>query len=419
MEYFKIRGKNKLEGSLTVQGAKNSALPILAATLLIKDKSIIHNCPELSDVDAALRILKTLGCICVRDEHTVIVDATYAANWEIGKSLMEEMRSSIVFLGAVISRNGRAVLSGPGGCELGPRPIDMHLSALEQMGVTVREENGVIVCTAEAGIKGADIKLRFPSVGTTENIMIAAAVSKGTTVIRGAAKEPEISDLADFLNACGAKIKGAGSSTVVIEGVAKLHSAEHTVISDRIVAATFLSAAAATGGEISLNNCPAYNMISILDFFENMGCSVKSNGNSVHIKSNEKLLLESNTVTGVYPLFPTDAGPIAVALFPSVCGVNSLTETIFENRFRYLPQLNKFGADISIKNQTAVSSGKKELTGANLSCTDLRGGAALVIAALSAKGESEIHDIYHIERGYCRLAENLRQIGADIKEMEM
>lgn len=418
MEYLKIHGRNRLEGSLTVQGAKNSVLPILAATLLINDKSVIHNCPRLSDVDAAIRILKTLGCVCVRDEHTVIVDSTDSANWEVGKSLMEEMRSSIVFLGAIISRNGKAVLSGPGGCELGPRPIDMHLTALKQLGVIINEENGVIICSAPHGIVGADIKLRFPSVGATENIMIAAAVSNGTTVIRGAAKEPEISDLADFLNAAGAKIYGAGSDTVIIEGVSKLHSCEHKIISDRIVAATYLSAVAATKGNIRLDNCPAHNMKSILDFFSQLGCKIKTDGKSVYFKSANVLSQNSATVTGVYPLFPTDAGPIAVALFPSIRAVNSLTETIFENRFRYVPQLNKFGADIILNNQTAVSNGKKQLTGADVYCTDLRGGAALVIAALAADGESNIKDIYHIERGYNRLAENLRQIGAEIKEMK-
>lgn len=419
MRCFRVSGPNKIDGRLKVQGAKNSALPILAATLLIKDKSIIHNCPGLSDVDAALKILIMLGCVCVRDENTVIVDATDAANCEVSKTLMQEMRSSIVFLGAVVSRMGKAVISSPGGCELGPRPIDMHLSALKQLGVSVCEEDGILICTAPHGIKGADITLRFPSVGATENIIITAAVSKGTTIIRNAAKEPEISDLADFLNRAGAKIQGAGSDTVIIEGVSKLKSAEHSVICDRIVAATYLSAAAVTGGSIELVGCPAYNMVSVLDFFKNIGCEVKVFNNKVLLKCTSPLKCSGNTVTTVYPGFPTDAGPLIVPVFTALPGVNSLSETIFENRFRYIPQLNKFGADIVLKGQTAYTSIKKELTCADVTCTDLRGGAALVITALAAKGVSTIDEIHHIERGYYRLPENLNKVGADIKEIEI
>ncbi len=419
MRCFRVSGGNKINGCLQVQGAKNSALPILAATLLIKDKSIIHNCPGLSDVDAALKILIMLGCVCVRDESTVIVDAADAANCEVCRTLMQEMRSSIVFLGAVVSRMGKAVISSPGGCELGPRPIDMHLSALKQLGVTVCEEDGTLTCTAPNGIKGADITLRFPSVGATENIIITAAVSKGTTVIRNAAREPEISDLADFLNRAGAKIKGAGSDTVIIEGVARLHSAEHRVICDRIVAATYLSAAAVTGGNIQLVGCPAYNMVSVLRFFEDIGCDVKASNNRVRLKCTSPLKCSGNTVTTVYPGFPTDAGPLIVPVFTALPGENSLSETIFENRFRYVPELNKFGADIVLKGQTAYSYGKNKLTGAEVSCTDLRGGAALLIAALAAKGVSTIDEIHHIERGYYRLPENLEKVGADVKEIEI
>ncbi len=419
MRRFTVCGGKAIDGSLVVQGAKNSVLPILAATLLIKDKSVIHNCPGLSDVDAAIKILKMLGCVCVRDETSVIIDAADVANYEVSKSLMQEMRSSIVFLGAVISRMGKAVISNPGGCELGPRPIDLHLSALKQLGVTVREEDGVLTCFAPKGINGADITLRFPSVGATENIIIAAAVSKGTTVIRNAAKEPEISDLADFLNKSGAKIKGAGSDTVIIEGVAKLYSSEHKVICDRIVAATYLSAAAITGGKIRLEDCPAYNMTSVLRFFEDIGCSVSLRKNNVYLKCNRPLKASSNIVTGVYPAFPTDAGPLIVPVFTKVCGENSLRETIFENRFKYLPELNKFGAEIKLNGRTAVCYNKKELIAADVSCTDLRGGAALVIAALAAKGVSTVDEIHHIERGYYRLPHNLNEIGADVKEIEI
>lgn len=419
MRHFRVCGGKAIDGCLQVQGAKNSALPILAATLLIKDKSIIHNCPGLTDVEAALKILIMLGCVCVRDENTVIVDATDAANCEVSKALMQEMRSSIVFLGAVVSRIGKAVISSPGGCELGPRPIDMHLSALEQLGVKVAEEDGVLTCTAPDGIKGADITLRFPSVGATENIIITAAVSKGTTVIRNAAREPEISDLADFLNRAGAHIKGTGSDTIIIDGVSRLHSTEHRVIADRIVAATYLSAAAVTGGRIELIGCPAYNMVSVLRFFEDIGCAVKAANNRVSLKCNAPLKSSGNTVTTVYPGFPTDAGPLIVPVFTTIRGENSLSETIFENRFRYVPELNKFGADIILKGQTAFSFSENKLTAAHVSCTDLRGGAALVLAALAADGVSTVDEIHHIERGYYRLPENLQRVGADVKEIEI
>lgn len=419
MRCFRICGGKRLNGSIQVQGAKNSALPILAATLLIKDKSIIHNCPGLSDVDAAIRILIMLGCVCVRDDETVIVDAADAANYSVSRSLMQEMRSSIVFLGAVVSRMGKAVITAPGGCELGPRPIDMHLSSLKQLGVEVSEENGVLTCTAPDGITGADITLRFPSVGATENIIITAAVSKGTTVIRNAAKEPEISDLADFLNRAGAKISGAGSNTVVIEGVQKLHSVTHKVMGDRIVAATYFSAAAVTGGCLEIKGCPAYSMVKVLRFFENIGCNITVRDSSVKIDCSKPLKCSSQTVTTVYPGFPTDAGPLIIPVFTVIEGQNGLKETIFENRFRFINELNKFGADVCVSDNYAYCSCAKALKSAKVSCTDLRGGAALVIAALAAEGVSEIDEIHHIERGYYRLPYFLEEVGADVKEIEI
>ncbi|MBE6728813.1 MAG: UDP-N-acetylglucosamine 1-carboxyvinyltransferase [Ruminococcaceae bacterium] len=417
MKTIKVRGKKRLGGCLQVQGAKNSVLPILAATLLINGRSVIHNCPDLTDVDAALKILIMLGCVCVRDETTVIVDASDAANYEISKELMSEMRSSVVFLGAVISRMGKAVISYPGGCELGPRPIDLHLSALKKMGVSVNDADDRLICSASGGIRGAEIFLTFPSVGATENIIIAACLSKGTTVIKNAAKEPEISDLCDFLNKAGAKIKGAGSSTVIIEGVNKLHSVEHRVLPDRIVAATYLSAAAVTNGEICLKNTGAANMLSIIRFFDDMGCNIKTNGKEIYLKGKEKYSACLDITTGVYPAFPTDAGPVTLPLFLKSDGSNSITETIFKNRFRYIDQLNKFNADITLDGNTAISNGIKELIGANVECTDLRGGAALILAALMAEGESVIYKTYHIERGYCNIVNCFAELGADIKEL--
>lgn len=417
MGVFKVKGGKKLSGSLMVQGAKNSALPILAATLLIKDKSVLHNCPDLTDTSAALKILVMLGCVCVRDDNTVIVDARDAVNFEISKELMREMRSSVVFLGAMISRMGRAVISNPGGCELGPRPIDLHISALRQLGVHIEEQEDRIVCTAPKGIIGSEITLDFPSVGATENIIIAACVSKGTTVIKNAAREPEISDLADFLNRAGGRIKGAGSSVVTIEGVGRLYSAEHRVLPDRIVAATYLSAAAVTGGEVMLKGCNAVNMMSILRFFGDIGCRIKSDGSNIYLCGKEKYNPTRQIVTDVYPAFPTDAGPIVVPVFCRIDGRQSIKETIFENRFRYINELNKLGADISFKGDVAATNGLKILKATNVRCTDLRGGAALVVAALCCEGEVLISDIHHIERGYCNMPRCLNALGADITEV--
>ncbi len=413
MGVFKVKGGKKLSGSLTIQGAKNSALPILAATLLIKDKSVLHNCPDLTDVSAALKILVMLGCVCVRDDNTVIVDARDAANFEISKELMREMRSSVVFLGAMISRMGRAVITNPGGCELGPRPIDLHISSLKQLGVLVEEADDKIICTAPKGIIGSEIRLDFPSVGATENIIIAACISKGTTVIKNAAKEPEISDLADFLNRAGGKVKGAGSSVVTIEGVNRLYSTEHRVLPDRIVAATYLCAAALTGGEIRLKDCNAVNMMSLLDFFTQIGCMVKSNGKEICIRGKEIYRPTKQIITDVYPAFPTDAGPIVVPLFSKIGGVQSIKETIFQNRFRYISELNKFGANMRLEGDTAVSFGAVKLKATEVKCTDLRGGAALVLAALCCEGESIINDIHHIERGYCNMHKCLNAIGGN------
>lgn len=418
MTVYEINGGKRLEGSIDVQGAKNSVLPILAATLLVRDKCVIHNCPKLSDVEAALRILLTLGCVCVRDDNTVIVDARDAANYEIPEDLMREMRSSVLFLGAIVSRMGKAKISAPGGCELGPRPIDLHIRSLKQLGVSVSEENGLIECSTQGKIKGATIHLPFPSVGATENIIIAASVSDGTTVIKGAACEPEISDLADFLNGAGARISGAGSSTVVIEGVKSLNSTEHKVIPDRIVAATYLSATAITRGEVLLNDVRPDYFSKVLKFFEEIGCIVKGSSGSVYLKCINPISRNLSIKTGVYPQFPTDAGPLIVPLLCVAKGKSSITETIFENRFRFIKELAKFGADVHLSGKTAFINGGDELTESNVSCTDLRGGASLVLAGLSANGISHIDEIQHIERGYYNLPESLRSLGADIKEVE-
>lgn len=416
MSELVINGGKKLSGEICVQGAKNSVLPVLAATVLCGGECVIHNCPQLSDVETSLKILAHLGCGCKKDGDTVAVNARDISDYSIPDTLMREMRSSVVFLGAVIGRTGKAVISSPGGCELGPRPIDLHLSSLNKMGVTVKEEHGYLNCTAENGLHGAEITLNFPSVGATENIILAAVLAEGDTVIHGAAKEPEISDLADFLNSAGARINGCGSDTVRIRGVKTLGGAEHSIIPDRIVAATYMACAAVTGGNITLKNVMPPHMASILWLFNESGCKVNINGKSINLLSPQRLLRVPTVRSLVYPGFPTDAGPIAAALLCKADGTSVFVENIFENRFRYVDELKRFGAKIKTEGKIAVIEGVTELSAADCKATDLRGGAALVIAALAANGKSKIGEIQHIERGYEDITENLRLIGADISK---
>lgn len=410
-----INGGKKLYGGISVQGAKNSVLPVLAATVLCEKECVIHNCPALSDVDTSLKILRALGCECGTDGDTVTVDSKGINACEIPDNLMREMRSSVVFLGAVIGRCKKAVISTPGGCELGPRPIDLHLSALERMGVTVTKEHGYLICTAENGLHGAEISLGFPSVGATENIILAAATAKGMTVIHGAAKEPEISDLADFLNSAGARIYGCGSDSIRIYGVEKLGGTEHTIIPDRIAAATYMACAAVTGGKITLCNLMPSHMVSTLWVFREAGCEVELSGKSITLSAPEHLKRVPTVRSLVYPGFPTDAGPIAVAMLTVADGTSVFVENIFENRFRYVDELKRFGAKIKTEGKIAVTEGVKELSAADCKATDLRSGAALVIAALAAVGESKIGEIHHIERGYDDIVSVLGALGADIK----
>lgn len=416
MSELVINGGKKLSGEICVQGAKNSVLPVLAATVLCGGECVIHNCPQLSDVETSLKILAHLGCGCKKDGDTVAVNARDISDYSIPDTLMREMRSSVVFLGAVIGRTGKAVISSPGGCELGPRPIDLHLSSLNKMGVTVKEEHGYLNCTAENGLHGAEITLNFPSVGATENIILAAVLAEGDTVIHGAAKEPEISDLADFLNSAGARINGCGSDTVRIRGVKTLGGAEHSIIPDRIVAATYMACAAVTGGNITLKNVMPPHMASILWLFNESGCKVNINGKSINLLSPQRLLRVPTVRSLVYPGFPTDAGPIAAALLCKADGTSVFVENIFENRFRYVDELKRFGAKIKTEGKIAVIEGVTELSAADCKSTDLRGGVALVIAALAANGKSKIGEIQHIERGYEDITENLRLIGADISK---
>lgn len=407
-----IEGNHRINGEIEVQGAKNSVLPILSATILCRGTSIIKNCPILSDVDAALKILRHLGCICEADGNTVRVNADNVENFDIPEELMREMRSSVMFLGAILGRMKRAVICSPGGCELGPRPIDLHIYALKQLGASVSEGHGCLEFNAENGLEGREITLSFPSVGATENIILSSATAKGTTVIRNAAKEPEISDLADFLNSAGARIYGGGSDTVIIHGVKNLYGAEHTVIPDRIAAVTYMAAAAVTEGEITLKNIMPSHFVSITSVFEEAGCKIEPIGKSLKLWAPKRLKRVPTVRTLVYPGFPTDAGPILIAALSKAKGTSVFVENIFENRYRYVDELNRLGTRIKTEGRVAVVEGVENLSAAKCQCTDLRGGAALVVAALAASGTTVIDKIEHIKRGYENISENLRNLGA-------
>lgn len=414
MSKLLIEGGHRLFGEIELQGSKNSALPILAGTLLIKGQTVLHNCPNLSDVRAALKILECLGCKCSFSKNDVFVDAQNVICNYVPVELMREMRSSVVFLGAILSRCSCATISAPGGCELGPRPIDLHLKAIKKLGYSVKETGGYIICKREVSNEFTELTLDFPSVGATENVILASAVSSGKVIIHNAAREPEIVDLITFLNKAGCKIKGAGTDTIEVSGVKDLHSVEHSVIPDRIVAATYMSAAAATGGDITIRGIDCGHISSIINAYTEMGCNIEEKGKTLRICANKPLQRIKTTRSSVYPGFPTDAGPLLVASLVKANGTSVFIENIFENRFNYIAELKLLGADIKVFGKVAVVEGVKRLNGANLICTDLRGGAAAVIAALSAEGKSTVDKICHIERGYEEIEKAFSSLSAKI-----
>lgn len=417
MTQLLIEGRKKLSGSIEVQGAKNSALPILAATLLCEDESVLHNCPQLTDVDASCKILRYLGCTVKCEGSTVICNSKFTDRYDIPHDLMREMRSSIVFLGAIIAKNGRAKLSFPGGCELGPRPIDLHLKALKQMGMEIKERHGFLDCFTPKGLKGAKIALSIPSVGATENIMLAAVCAKGTTVITNAAREPEIRDLADYLNSCGGKIIGGGEDTVIIDGVKKLHGTVHSIIPDRIVAATYMAAAAVSGGNVFLKHIIPSHLSSIIPVFEEAGCKLAFNRDGVKIEAPQVLKPIKQIRTMPYPGFPTDAQPPLMAMTTLADGTSVFIETIFENRFKHVDELARLGANINVHSRVAVVEGVDRLSGALVEAPDLRGGASLIVAALGAEGTTKIKGVKFIDRGYENIDACLSSLGALIKKI--
>lgn len=417
MSRLVIDGLKRLRGETEVQGSKNSALPILAATLLSGEESVLHNCPELSDVTASVNILRYLGCNVEFSGNTLVCNSRGLNKNHIPNSLMREMRSSIIFLGALLARTGKASLCFPGGCEIGPRPIDIHLRALEEMGVIINDDYGVYRCSAPEGLKGAKISLSFPSVGATENVMICACLADGTTVITNAAREPEICDLADYLNSCGADISGAGEGTIIIEGVKSLKGTSHTIIPDRIVAATLLAGCAVSGGSVKLDKIIPSHLGAVLSVFEESGCSVYIQGGSIFLDSPKRLKAPKIIRTMPYPGFPTDAQAPIMAMAASSKGTTLFVENIFENRYLHVSELLRMGANIKVEGRVAVSQGVNCLHGADVEAMDLRGAAALIVAALGAEGRTTIDGLKYLDRGYESIEVTLSNLGAEIKRV--
>lgn len=413
MEKYIINGGNKLSGELAIVGAKNAVLPILAATVINGSENIISNIPKLRDVEIMIKILKSLGARVKLEDQVLIIDSSTINNVNLPEELVREMRSSIIFMGALLARFGEARLSYPGGCEIGPRPIDLHLKSLRQMGASIEESHGFLHCKTD-GLKGADIQLDYPSVGATQNIILAAVTAEGTTTIRNAAREPEIIDLQDYLNKAGCSVKGAGSSIIVIEGVDKLNSCEHRIIPDRIVAGTYMVASAITNGQIVLKDIVVEHLQSIIAKIKETGTEIIVDNNDLKIIGPEKLNSIEMLQTLPFPGFPTDMQAQFMSLLSIGKGTSIINETVFENRFKHAEELTRMGANIKTFGNVAVIKGVNELTGAKVYAKDLRGGAALVLAGLVAKDVTEVENIYHINRGYENLYLNLQNLGASI-----
>lgn len=409
-----IYGGIPLQGEVKIQGSKNAALPIMAAAVLTKGKSLLTGCPRIADVFQMQRILESLGCKTRWEENALRIETGKVCTGDMPGEAVRGMRSSLTLLGALLGRCHQAYLEYPGGCVIGQRPFDLHISALQQMNVSFRQEKGGLYAWTD-NLQGAEISLSYPSVGATENIILAAVLAKGRTVIRGAAREPEIKALCEYLNECGAWIFGAGSGQIFIDGVEYLQGTEFLIPKDRIAAGTYALACSGAGGSVFLEGAPAQEMKALFQVMEEMGTTVQTEENGVYVQALKRprgiRLLE----TAVYPGFPTDLQSPLLAVLAGAEGESVITETIYENRFRIVPELVKMGADIQVKEKrTAHVTGKEQLTGARVNAPELRGGAALVLAGLWAAGETCVGDTRYIERGYVNICRDLRELGARI-----
>jgi len=418
MDKYIINGGARLYGRVKIQTAKNSVLPILAASVLSDEKIILKEAPKISDVDNMVKMLSCLGCKTKYKGADIVVEAASANCFEIPKVLARELRSSIFLLGSVVSRFHRAKIAYPGGCDIGLRPIDVHLSGLKRLGVRITEENGYISCECDK-LCGAEIVLDCPSVGATENIMLAAVKATGVTVIKNAAREPEIEDLQRFLNMLGANVCGAGGGTITIRGVKSLGGGAFRAISDRIEAGTFLIAGAMCGGEIELEGVNSELVSSLLHKLRENGCKIKVKDDKIFLRGVRRPVSVKSVETQPYPGFPTDLQAQMTALCCVSCGHTIITENLFETRFKYAAELKRMGADIAVAERRAFVRGVDRLHGAEVVAGDLRGGAALAIAALAADGVSEVLNVSHIDRGYSDFEKKIKSLGGDIRRAQV
>ena len=413
MSEYIIKGGKKLEGEVNISGSKNASLPIIAASILNGGKSTLYNVPKIHDTEMMFEILKILGAVVEKKKNKVIIDTSKIEKYEIPENLMRQMRSSVILVGGLLGKHRKATFSYPGGCDIGTRPIELHLKAFEKLGININKNYGNIECFCDR-IIGEKIDLDFPSVGATENAILTSCLADGITIINNAAREPEIIDLQNFLNKMGAKIKGAGSSHIEIEGVKQLKDVSYNVMPDRIETGTFLCLAAINRSNMIIQNADANHITPVVDKLEEMGCNLKIEKNQIEIKTPKKLkVIDIKTMP--YPGFPTDMQSIFVALLTTVKGTSVVVENIFENRYRFAQELVRMGAKITIEGKTAIIKGVKKLYGASVNATDLRGGAALVLAGSVARGTTKIENIEYILRGYENFITKLQKLGLDIE----
>lgn len=417
MERLIVKGGNRLVGTVKTSGAKNAVLPIIAASILGTSPSRLDEIPALEDVRTICAVLECLGIkVDASESHTLKIDSREITSCEAPYELVRSMRASFLVMGPLLARKGYARISQPGGCAIGTRPIDLHLKGFEALGVKIEQGHGYIEASAPDGMTGANIYLDFPSVGATENIMMAAAMAKGTTVLENPAEEPEIVDLANYLNQMGARVRGAGTNVITIEGVSELHGVQHSVIPDRIEAGTYMIAAAMTGGDVIIENVLPEHQKPLIAKLREAGALVEEDIDRIHVVGSGRLkAVDIKTLP--YPGFPTDMQAQMMAMLSVAEGRSKITETVFENRFMHVVELNRMGANITTEGRSAVITGPAHLTGCTVRATDLRAGAAMILAGLVAEGATEICDIYHIDRGYEEIAAKLTRLGADIKRV--
>lgn len=411
-----VCGGRRLSGQVAVSGAKNSALKLMAASLLAPGTSVLHGVPDIQDVRTMQEVLEYLGAMVEFSDGTMTVDTTAVQSHVAPYELVQRMRASIQIMGPLVARFGRARVAMPGGCNLGPRKIDIHLRGLADMGGVVRSDHGFVEVTASR-LHAVDMFLDYPSVGATENLLMAAVLAEGTTTLENAAREPEIVDLCKFLISMGADVEGAGSSTIRVNGVAMMHPAEHTVLGDRIEAGTFLIAGAVTGGDVEVTGISPHVLDLFLSKLRSVGVQVYENTRSIRVTGDPDSYAAVDVATLPYPGFPTDLQAQMMVLLSLAEGVSVVTENVFENRFGFVDELIRLGAEIRVDGNHAVVTGGRSLTGAIVQCPDLRAGAALAIAGLAAEGSTELREVYHIDRGYERFEQKLQALGADVERV--